>query len=338
MRKKLNLGIVGCGDIAGYTALFARLNHRIRIAACCDTNTLAAQSFAKRHKITSVFEDYQVMLQSEDLDTVYLAVPHNLHYPMIKAAIEAGVPVLVEKPITCTLGEGIEIVNLAQKAGVKLGVNYQYRYDSGCYALAKAAQNGGLGKIYYARCNIPWRRAEDYFRNSSWHANLVTSCGGTLLTQGSHILDIAIWAMGGQPVNTSGSVVKVKYKDVEVEDLAFGIVELDNGALIQISSSMVANPEQALSIEIYGEKGTAIYTDKPLPKVKFRGVHVRGVKPPVRGIHALQRSLEGFRKWIMEDIPYLTPGTEAIPVLAAVHGIYKSSLSGHQESIELPGF
>lgn len=278
------------------------------------------------------------MLRSEVLDAVYLAVPHNLHYQMIKAAIESGVPVFVEKPITCTLKEGIDIVQFAHQEGIKLGVNYQYRYDSGCYALAKAAQNDCLGKIYYARCNIPWRREEGYFQNSPWHANLETSCGGTLLTQGSHILDIAIWALGGRPVKTTGRAVKVKFVDVEVEDLAVGIVELDNGALIQISSSMVSNPEQALSIEIYGEKGTAVYTDKPLPKVRFLGVKVNAGKPPVRGIHALQRSLEGFRKWVMEDVPYLTPGIESLPVLAAVDGMYRSSVSSHQEIIDMPGF
>ena len=73
-----------------------------------------------------------------------------------RAAIEAGIPVLVEKPVARTLDEGHEIVRRAAAADVRVGVNYQYRYDAGCYALAQAARQGDLGELYYGRCNVPW--------------------------------------------------------------------------------------------------------------------------------------------------------------------------------------
>ena len=155
-----------------------------------------------------------------------------------------------------------------------------------------------------------------------------------MITQGSHILDIALWALNSRPVSATGATRKRVFTDVEVEDLAQGTIEIENGALVQINSTMVANPEGAVSIEIYGQKGTAIYKSKPRPHVKFRGVKARKDRPPDSGVHALQRSIEGFRAWILDDRPYLTPAAEALPVLAAVEAIYRSAGSGCTEKIE----
>jgi predicted dehydrogenase len=335
MTEHLRLGIVGCGDIAGYTALFARLNRRISLLACCDSSTEKVQTFARRHKIPAAYNRYEELLERESLDAVYLAVPHHLHFSLAQAAIQAGLHIFIEKPITRTLVEALALAELAEQAQIHLGVNYQYRYDFGCYALAQAARRGDLGVIHTARCNIPWHRETAYFQQAGWHASLETAGGGSLLTQGSHMLDVALWALGGRPKTAIGYTTRRIFKYVEVEDLAHGLVEMQDGALVQISSSMVANPEQALTIELYGEYATAIYTDRPLPHVTFKGRRIKKALPPVWGLHALQRSLEGFRAWVMEDRPYLTPARQAIPALATVEAIYRSAKTGCRESIQL---
>ena len=334
MTLPLRLGIAGCGWIAGYVALFARLNRRIRLQACCDRTLSQAEAFASRHRIPRAYADFEAMLQREALDAVYLAVPHDLHLEMARAAIEAGHHVLVEKPIARTLAEGQEMARLAREGGVRLGVNYQYRYDPGCYALTMAARQGDLGRLYYGRCNLPWDRETDYFQQGPWRSQLARAGGGTLITQGSHILDVLLWALGGQPHAAQGFIARQKFTQVEVEDLALGTVEMEDGALVQISSSMIAHPEQAITLELYGEKGTAIYRNRPLPHVRFRGTRVGRARLPVWGIHPLQRSLEAFRAWVADDRPYLTPAKEALPVLAAIEAIYRSTQSGQQERIE----
>jgi predicted dehydrogenase len=97
---------------------------------------------------------------------------------------------------------------------------------------------------------------------------------------------------------------------------------------------MVAAKEQAVVIEVYGEKGMAIYKDLPLPSVKFIGLNIRKEKPPERGIHALQRSIAGFANWVVNDQPFLTPAASTLPVLAAVDGIYRSARTGQRSIIE----
>ncbi len=337
--RRLDLAIAGCGDIATYTAGFARLGRGFRLVACCDPAAGRAAQFARRFRIPHVYAGIGEMLAAGTRpDALYLAVPHHLHRALALQAIAAGIPTLLEKPLAATLGDGLEIVRAAEAAGVKVGVNYQYRYDSGCYALARAAQSGSLGEIHYARCNLPWRRDAAYFANAPWHAQLATAGGGTLLTQGSHLLDVALWALGGRPTAALGATRRRAFTEVEVEDLALGIVEMAGGALVEICSSMVSRPEQGLSIEVYGSHGTARYSNRPWPHVRFFGVRPTRQIPPGRGVHALQRSLAGFRAWIADETPagprpYLTPAQEALPVLAAVDAIYRSSRSGRREEL-----
>jgi UDP-N-acetyl-2-amino-2-deoxyglucuronate dehydrogenase len=328
--RKLNCGIAGCGDIAGYTALLSQLVPQIRLFACCDIDQEQAQMFAKRHRILNAYTEYNEMLANPALDVVYLAVPHNLHYAMILDAVAASKHVLAEKPLTRTMEEGTKL--LGQTANHKVGVNYQYRYDRGCYALARAVQAGELGKIHSIRINIPWHRTRAYFTESAWHKTIAKSGGGTLITQGSHMLDVALWAVGEKPVSAMGYTATPGF-DVEVDTLTQGIVETSGGTLINISSSMVAATEQPLSLEVYGESGTAIYRNLPVPSIKFIGVKVHKQRPPEWGVHALHRSLAGYAKWVLEDKPYLIPAHESLPVLAAVGGIYRSAQSGKREKI-----
>jgi len=329
---KLDLAIVGCGDIAGYTAWVSRLVPQVRLSACCDTHPERVKAFARRHRIPQHFSDYADMLEKADFDAVYLAVPHNLHYEMILSAVEAGKPIFVEKPLTRTLEEGIKLVETV--AEHKVGVNYQYRYDSGCFALVRAVQTGALGRIHSIRINVPWRRTQSYFENAPWHKTIAQAGGGTLITQGSHFLDVALWALGERPVSAMGYTSSPGF-EVEVETLAQGIVETEGGTLISITSSMVAAREGTVTIEVYGDQGTALYRDLPLPRVKFVGVKVHKERPPERGLHALQRSLAGFANWALTDKPFLTPAYESLPVLAAVDGMYRSAQSGRRERIEI---
>ncbi len=331
--KKLKIAIVGCGDIARFTALGCWLNRKIEIVACVDIDLNRAASFAKRFRIKNYYDSYEEMLK-QPIDVVYLAVPHYLHFSMIMSAIDKEINVFCEKPITIKLEDALEICHTAKKKRVKVGVNYQYRYDKACYSLVMAAKNGDLGELYYGRCNVPWKRESDYFSKANWHSSLKQSGGGTLLTQASHIVDVSLWALNDNPVSVFGVNRKQKFRDVEVEDLHMGTIEMENGSLLNVTSSMAATPEQPVSIELYGSKGTGIYKGSFLfPKVTFKGVKIKKSAPPVKGIHALFASVEGFRRWVVSDEPYLMPIEKSLPVLATIEALYRSAETEKKESV-----
>jgi predicted dehydrogenase len=330
---KVKLAIIGCGEIAGYTALFGRLSRRIQMTVACDVDLVRAKNFARRFGIPHTQHEFAEVLAS-DVDAIYLAVPHHLHFEMVKAAIIAKKAVFVEKPVTRTYSEGVEISHLDGLARAKVAVNYQYRYDSGCYALARAVQSGKLGNIIAIRINVPWHRRQDYFEKSVWHQSISSAGGGTLITQGSHFLDIALWAIGSQPISAVGYTKQSKFKNVEVEDLAQGIVEMSDGVLLQISSTMASASEQAVTIEIYGDQATAVYSNKPWPNVKFIGINIRKQTPPIGGVHALQRSLEAFGRWVQTGEPHLVSVRESLLALSVVEAIYRSATTGQKTKVE----
>ncbi len=325
----VRLAIVGCGEIAGYVAWLARFVPRLQIIACCDRDQPRALRFAQRYRIPQAYQDYDALLENAAFDAVYLAVPHDLHCSMTLQAVERGKAVLLEKPLARHLDEGQKLIE--QIGESKVGVNYQYRYDSALYALARALQKRELGQIYSMCIQVPWHRGQEYFDLSPWHRSLERSGGGTLLTQASHFLDWAFWALGEKPHYAFGFTDSFAY-EVEVETIAHAVVQSQGGTLISLISSMICHKERAVSIQIDAQHGAAFYRDRPFPSVKFQGLKVRKEKPPVRGFHALQRSLAAFCAWLLDGTPYLIPAKEALPALAVVEAIYRSARTGKRES------
>ena len=328
MINKLHLAVVGCGDIASYVALVSRYIPNIRITACVSKSKPEAEQFAKKHRIPHVFTNYEQLLQHSDLfDAVYLSTPHHLHAPMIRSAVDQFLPVLCEKPITESVPTAKEIINYVNNSPVKVGINYQYRYNPACQKLIEYTHSD-IGKLYYIQINLPWHRELDYFNNSTWHKKKSSAGGGTLLTQGSHYLDIALLAAQSEPLTVLGVTDRKVFTapDIEIEDYAHGIITLKNKAHIEITSSMVANPQQTATIEIYGEKGYAKFSEASRPHFLTKGISPSRYKQQLPfGVHPLARSLLGFCKWIQQDQPYLTPIHSALPVMAAVDAIYRSA-------------
>jgi UDP-N-acetyl-2-amino-2-deoxyglucuronate dehydrogenase len=332
--KKTRFAIVGCGDVAGDIGLIGRLNRKLQVVACVDTDKTKAERFAKKYKIPRVYTDYDTLLDSGELDVVYLAVPHFLHHPMILKAVKKGLHVFCEKPIAHTLDSAIDLCRQVKDLNSKIGVNYQYRYDKACYALAKAAHKGELGEIYYIRCNVPWFRKETYFDSSTWHASKEQSGGGTLITQASHMVDVALWIINSRPEKVTGLSRRKKFKEVEVEDLFMGTIVTENDCQIELCTSMVATPERCITMEVYGSKGTGIYKGHFFPKVTFLGPKIKKEKPPVGGLHAMVGSLEGFRRWIVGEMDYEMPIQKSLEALATVDALYRAAESGQTEQVD----
>ena len=121
----------------------------------------------------------------------------------------------------------------------------------------------------------------------------------------------------------------------------FGIKSKWEGDTCHLSGSVLKDgkvmmTEEAVTIEVYGEGGTGYFGGSGFTsKARFTGVKVRQQRPPGWGLHALQRSLAGFADWVLEEIPYLIPAEETIPVLAAVDAVYRSARSGRREDVEV---
>ncbi len=355
----MKLCLTGCGDVGYYIALAARLNPHITLIGCADPNSRRRDLFRQKFKIKHCYTDQREMLAEEKPDAVYIAVPHSLHKPLFLQAAAGGIAVLGEKPLAENVTSARMIIDEADKLHAKIAINYQWRYDPACVALIQGCRRGLIGKIRYMRIHVPWFRTNEYFTRSAWHASLQKSGGGTLLTQASHALDIALLSAGlsGQSENTpiqnniaiqysNSYIYNEQFIDIEVEDLAFGMLEYENGIKIQVCSSMVSYPERQAIIEIQGSEGAAVFRGPGHSKVKWYGPDKKHITltslqvlPPwchltariIGQFYSLYSSLEDFRRWVTGGAPHRCTARDGMPVLKAVESLYEAAYSNKRK-------
>ena len=139
----LKIGVIGCGWITEYIKPITKNLENIKIVAAVDPILEKANRVAsKDHSYTNT----EKMYKNENIDAVYIATPNYLHKPMIKQALEEGKHVFCEKPVSTSIEDAREIFKLDKKyPNLKVGFNYQYRYDYNCYNLAHGVRDGHLG-------------------------------------------------------------------------------------------------------------------------------------------------------------------------------------------------
>ncbi len=319
-----------------FKALTENVN-TVNIVAALDHTIEKAYNIAgKEHSYTDTKQFYK----NENIDAVYIATPHHFHEPMIKEALEEGKHVFCEKPVTNSIENAREILKLDKKySNLKIGFNYQYRYDYNCYNLAHGVNKGHLGKNYYANCNIYFSRDQKYINEGPWRTKLETSGGGTLLIQGSHIIDIMIWALG-EPVSVMGQIDNLKFTDIEVEDVGFGIVKFKNGSYGQINSSMIIRPRKRrigdrVELNIFGEKGNCFYEGPwPHSSIKWYNVEDFILKEYIQNKSHVSECINAFANWVLYGEPFFNTVEESSKVLCLVKALYKSSKSEKKEKVE----
>lgn len=332
----IRIGTIGCGEIAcEYKAFFKIIKNAQFVTAVDKLYKRARRISGKDHSYTDINE----MFEKEDFDVVYIATPHYLHKEHIKLAFEHGKHVFCEKPVGISVQDAREIYELTQKyPHLKLGFNYQYRYDKNCYELVSGLKEGILGDIYYANCNVFFSRDTSYYKDNSWRGVKKYAGGGTLLTQASHILDLLIWAIG-EPRTAIGTIKTVKFTNIEVEDLGFGIIEFEGGILAQINSSMIVTPPMEVTnavseLQVFGQHGRAICKAAFSSSLEWFGISEYSCKELPCYNPYTAGSLEAFADWILTDKPYLNTIEESSKVLYLISALYKSAKTGKKETVD----
>lgn len=338
-KEFVKVGVVGCGMISAMYRLITKFVKNTKIVTAVDPVIERAKKIAG--KKGNAYDNAEKMYKNEDIDVVYIATPHHLHKPMIKQALEEGKHVFCEKPLTVSVQDAREIYEMDKNhPDLKVGINYQYRYDPNCYKLVRAIQNGHLGKVYYANCAIYFSRNLNYFDEGPWRTKWETAGGGTLIIHGSHILDIMIWALG-EPISVMGKIDTLKFKNIEVEDVGFGLVQFEDNVYAQLSDSMILKSKarkfgnDKVELKVFGEKGSCHYVGpSPFSSLKWKGVKKYKVDEKYSGLFHYGKCIKAYGNWILNDEPFLNTVEESAKVLRMTMALYKSSKSGKKEIIE----
>jgi scyllo-inositol 2-dehydrogenase (NADP+) len=200
-----------------------------------------------------VVPDAADLWQRSEIDLVVISTPNRTHVPLAMAAIEAKLPVVVDKPLAATSADGARVVAAARKAGVFLTVYQNRRYDGDFRTLQRLLADNALGRVHRFESRFErWRPApKPGWRESSNPED----AGGLLYDLGSHLIDQAI-ALFGRPTHVYAEVRTLR-RNVAVDDDVFLALTHENEVQSHLWTSMLA-AEQGARLRVLGDR--AMYT------------------------------------------------------------------------------
>lgn len=215
-------------------------------AQIIDKERQKAQAFIEAYG-GKIFEGYQTMITSPEIDVVYLPLPPALHFRWAKMALENGKHAYVEKPFTTSLEDTQTLLALARQKKLAVHENYMFIYHKQLKAVQDLINAGEIGKVrqYRVSFGFPRRAANDFRYNKALG-------GGALLDAGGYCMKYASWLLG----DTARLVCANSYHEPEFEVDIFGSCTMtnDEGTIVQMSFGM--DCDYKCELEAWGSNGT----------------------------------------------------------------------------------
>jgi predicted dehydrogenase len=254
-------GLIGCGWVAAAHAwgVEAGAEEGVRLVAVSDLDLPRAQEIADRFKAEAVYQDFDDVLERDDVAAVSVCVPDFLHRQVVIAAAEAGKHVLCEKPLAMTVSEVDEMIAACEAAGVRLGMIMNHRYATDNIRARHAMLNGAIGKQLIGSV-VHSSGLTGPLDTSPWRGKLSRAAGGVLSTQAIHFLDLLLWFMG--PVHSVQAMTEIlHWKIQDHEDTAVLALKLKSGALATLTTtngSPIMDDFTGTRIELHGTDGWVV--------------------------------------------------------------------------------
>ncbi len=248
----LRIGIIGTGGIAqAHIRAYLAFGQLCEIVAVADVVPGRAAERAAEFSLeaATAFEDPQVMLAQADLDLVSIATPPSTHAPLAIAALDAGVHVLVEKPMAPSLEECDAMIAAQERSGRRLCVVAQNRFRDDLAILKEVVDSGLLGSISHVRVDSAWWRGLSYY-DLWWRGTWEKEGGGCTLNHAIHHIDLLLWLLG-RPQEITAMLANAQHDNSEVEDLSVAVLRYGRG-LAQLTSSVVHHGQEQ-EIVVQGE-------------------------------------------------------------------------------------
>jgi predicted dehydrogenase len=267
-KKKLRVGVVGCGNISTAYFRLAPLFKGVRVVACADLKAELAAAQAKAFGLRAMSVDE--LLAAKDIDIVVNLTIPAAHYAISKAALDAGKHVYSEKPFVLSLKEGLDLKKRAEKKGLRIG-SAPDTFLGGAGQQARAlVDSGRIGKITSGVCHVMNHGMEH------WHPNpdfFYAVGGGPILDLGPYYISSLVQLAG--PVKRVGALTSIPQAKrtiangprngqtvpVETPTTIHALLHFESGAVVTLNASWDVWAHGHAPIELYGEDGTLYVPD-----------------------------------------------------------------------------
>ena len=361
--RKLRIGIIGTGGIAGSHIASYKKQPDVEVVAGADLIPGKAEKFFKDNEVEAkAFTDYKEMIDTMNLDAVSVCTYNRTHAECTIYALEHGLPVLLEKPMTVTLEEAVAIREAEKKSGKIVSVGFQPRFDANMRMIKKIVQSGELGRIYYVqtgggrRHGIPVSWSETFIENDK--AGL-----GALGDIGCYSIDLVMNALGNpKPLTVTGTATDYfgttpeAYAQVgkpecakkfSVDDFASAYIRLEGGIILDFRIAWYMHLDTPGDTIIMGTKGSLRIPSTDCWNGSFNkpmtiyhdvaGEPVETVVPLLPATPDLfDRKIRSFLNAVITGGEAPVPTSQIIYNQAILDGIQRSSDCGHEVEIEIP--
>jgi predicted dehydrogenase len=345
--QTVRIGLVGLGNMgrAHRASIRAGKVEGLTLTAICDR----PESLPDPVPGEAQFTDFDTMLQSGTIDAVLIATPHYFHTSMGIAALNAGLHVMVEKPLSVHKADCERLIAAHQGPQQVFGAMFQLRTDPIYQQIKSLITDGELGTIRRILWDCTdWFRTETYYASGGWRATWKGEGGGVLLNQCPHNLDLYQWLFG-MPDQVTGFCQFGRYHDIEVEDDVTAHFRYSNGTHATFITSTGEAPGRNL-LQISGERGILSLEGRSLrfsrnrtPMSEFSAASSAGFAKPEswsidlpipQGSASHNEVLQNFTNAILHGSPLIAPAAEGIRSIELANAILLSSWKN--QSISLP--
>jgi predicted dehydrogenase len=285
-------------------------------------------------------ESVEALAADPDLDAVLLLTPPNARRDLVRLFANAGKAILMEKPVERTTAAAEEIVAIAERAGVALGIVFQHRLRPASLALRELLAGGRLGEIGLIRLDVPWWRAQAYY-DEPGRGTLARDGGGVLISQAIHALDLMLSLLGPVDEVQAMTGTTILHR-METEDFAAAGLRFRSGALGSVVATTAAHPGDSETLAIHGRNGTAIFRGGSLA-VTWRDGRVEeigtkqatgGGADPMAFDHGAHRAvISDFAASIAERRAPAITGRSALAVHRLIDAILESGRTGGRTQV-----
>jgi predicted dehydrogenase len=252
----LNFALVGCGRISRKHVDAISRAPGARLAAVCDLDLARAKAIGDKLGIPSFTDMDEMIAKVPAIDVVNVLTPTGYHAKHAVHLAAYRKHIVVEKPMALKLEDADEMIMACDRAGVRLFVVKQNRYNLPVQRLRKALEAGRFGKLVMGTVRVRWCRRQDYYAQDAWRGTWELD-GGVLANQASHHVDLLMWMLG--PVESVVAMTATQLVNVETEDTAAVLMRFANGALGIVEATTATRPvDLEGSLSILGERGTVV--------------------------------------------------------------------------------
>ncbi len=320
--NRVRWGLLSTANINRRIIPAIRMSERGELLAVASRNPERAQSYAEEWEIPQAFGSYEAMLESDNIDAVYISLPNHLHAEWTVRALRTGKHVLCEKPFALTLEEVDEMIATAKETGLVLAEAFMYRHHPQTKIVGEWVRSGRLGEITMVRSVFNFQiRSRDNIRLAPEKG------GGSLWDVGVYPVSFAQFVMGVPPSWVLGDQ---RIGDTGVDEGFAGQMHYSTGAVAQIASSL--RTPWYTSAEVVGTEGRLLL-NRPFVSLdenrtlRFYDRDDELEEIPVPEKHLYLGEVEDMHAAILDGAePYLTL-TETRNHIRTILALYESARS-----------